>query len=181
MADDYSKNSTLAIQLLIGQDQLWNFVYHTNAIKVGNLVAQLSIFGYLLSGRVETSTENSTNTTLMCIGNSSHEDMQMFWDLETLGIKDNENTNHLIDRDPVMIQFLNELEYREEPPRYRSKLPWISQELRGSLKNNFNQAKLRLEGLHRRLLDADPILHNEYYKALKSYLDEDKAGVIPED
>ena len=181
MADDYSKNSTLAIQILIGVDQIWNYLDHTHAVKVGNLVAQLSIFGYLLSGRVETPTEssNSDNTTLLCL-NSSH-DLQMFWDLEVLGIKEKENTDHLLDRDPVMIQFLNELEYRSEPPKYRSALPWISQEHRGSLKNNFHQAKLRLESLHRRLLDADPILRDEYYKVLGSYLDEGKAEVIPED
>ena len=181
MADDYSKNSTLAIQLLIGQDQLWNFVDHTRAIKVGNLVAQLSAFGYLLSGRVETPTENTTTTTLFCHRNSSHEDLQMLWDLETLGIKSTETTNHLLDRDPVMLQFLDGLEYRPDPPGYRSRLPWISPELRGSLKNNFRQANLRLEALHRRLLDPDPTLRDEYYKVLTSYLEEGKAEVIPKD
>ena len=67
MAADYSNESTLTLQILIGLDCYWNFIDHSQTYRVGNLVGQLSPFGYILSGRIECSTDNtSSNHQMFC-------------------------------------------------------------------------------------------------------------------
>ena len=60
LAADYSNGSTLTLQILIGLDYYWNFIDHSQTYRVENLVGQLSPFGYILSGRIECSTENTS-------------------------------------------------------------------------------------------------------------------------
>ena len=70
LAADYSNGSTLTLQILIGLDYYWNFIDHSQTYRVENLVGQLSPFGYILSGRIECSTDNTSHYhQLYCTSN----------------------------------------------------------------------------------------------------------------
>ena len=84
LADEYSNDSTLRLQVLVGLDYYWSFIDNTQSHRVGNVVGQLSKFGYLLSGRIENSTGKATHNQMLCIK-------------ETNGIKTNESSKHLLE------------------------------------------------------------------------------------
>ena len=109
------------IGLLIGADTYWEFV--TGEIqqdKSCSLVAQKSIFGYLVSSPlVNDSSLNQINPThvmkVVCNqDNSLNEKIDRFWDLDTTGIKENETS--------VYERFISDIKF--ENSRYSVSLPF---------------------------------------------------------
>ena len=66
LASDYSKDYSQQPLILIGLDHYWNFIDHSKSYRVGNLVGQLSPFGYILSGRIEYPTDKISNHQMLC-------------------------------------------------------------------------------------------------------------------
>ena len=87
------------IDLLIGADTYWEFVTgETQQDKSCSLVAQKSIFGYLVSGPLmnNSSLKQVNPTHVMKIvcnqDNPLNEKIDKFWDIDTIGIKENETS-----------------------------------------------------------------------------------------
>ena len=89
----------------------WNFIDPTVAIRQHNLVAQKTIFGYILSGQIDTALQSGPATSLLCIENISEREVSRFMDLESLGITGKETSERLLERNLVLMKFNETLEY----------------------------------------------------------------------
>ena len=144
------------IDLLIGADTYWEFLTgETQRDKSCSLVAQKSIFGYLVSGPLmnDSSLKQVNPTHVMKIvwnqDNFLNEKIDKFWDLDTIGIKENETS--------VYDRFISDIKF--ENSRYSVSLP--SKENRVILRDNYQLSLNRLKKLKERL-EKTPHLLNEY-------------------
>ncbi|XP_037775537.1 uncharacterized protein LOC119572501 [Penaeus monodon] len=176
LADDYKNNSHLSIDILVGLDAYWGLMDpEIKPYQRNGLVAQRSVFGWVLSG----SWMNSTNkpfesTQMLCIGNVTDSDLREFWSLESVGITQKETVTCPFTSDPVLQQFCGNVKF--DGGRYEVGLPWKSDDCKKNLRNNEGLARKRLEGLERKL-DKDPQLKEQYFDVFTGYEDE---GIIEE-
>ena len=145
-----------SIDLLIGADTCWEFVTgETQRDKSCSLVAQKSIFGYLVSSPLmnDSSLKQVNPTHVMKIvrnqDNSLSEKIDKLWDLDTIGVKENETS--------VYDRFISDIKF--ENSRYSVSLP--SKENRVILRDNYQLSLNRLKKLKERL-EKTPHLLNEY-------------------
>ena len=145
-----------SIDLLIGADTCWEFVTgETQRDKSCSLVAQKSIFGYLVSSPLmnDSSLKQVNPTHVMKIvrnqDNSLSEKIDKLWDLDTIGVKENETS--------VYDRFISDIKF--ENSRYSVSLPF--KENRVILRDNYQLSLNRLKKL-KELLEKTPHLLNEY-------------------
>ena len=145
-----------SIDLLIGADTCWEFVTgETQRDKSCSLVAQKSIFGYLVSSPLmnDSSLKQVNPTHVMKIvcnqDNSLSEKIDKLWDLDTIGVKENETS--------VYDRFISDIKF--ENSRYSVSLPF--KENRLILRDNYQLSLNRLKKLKERL-EKTPHLLNEY-------------------
>ena len=145
-----------SIDLLIGADTCWEFVTgETQRDKSCSLVAQKSIFGYLVSSPLmnDSSLKQVNPTHVMKIvrnqDNSLSEKIDKLWDLDTIGVKENETS--------VYDRFISDIKF--ENSRYSVSLPF--KENRVILRDNYQLSLNRLKKLKERL-EKTPHLLNEY-------------------
>ena len=128
LADNSHGGEDLSVDILIGADFYWHFV--SGSFVRGpesGTVALSNKLGYILSGPVgipvpgqEDSSINLTENHVLKISNcvieggDSLEEVEHFWDLETLGIKHDEPT--------VYEKFIEVIKHNGE--RYEVKLPF---------------------------------------------------------
>ena len=152
------------IDLLIGAHTYWESVTgETQRDKSCSLVAQKSIFGYLVSGPLmnDSSLKQVNPTRVMKIVcnevNSLNEKINKFCDLDTIGIKENKAS--------VYDRFISDIKF--ENSRDSVSLPF--KENRLILPDNYQLSLNRLKKLKERL-DKTPHLLNEYDKIFDEYL-----------
>ena len=145
-----------SIDLVIGADSCWEFVTgETQRDKSCSLVAQKSIFGYLVSSPLmnDSSLKQVNPTHVMKIvrnqDNSLSEKIDKLWDLDTIGVKENETS--------VYDRFISDIKF--ENSRYSVSLPF--KENRVILRDNYQLSLNRLKKLKERL-EKTPHLLNEY-------------------
>ena len=145
-----------SIDLVIGADTCWEFVTgETQRDKSCSLVAQKSIFGYLVSSPLmnDSSLKQVNPTHVMKIvcnqDNSLSEKIDKLWDLDTIGVKENETS--------VYDRFISDIKF--ENSRYSVSLPF--KENRLILRDNYQLSLNRLKKLKERL-EKTPHLLNEY-------------------
>ena len=152
------------IDLLIGSDTYWELV--TGEIKRDNncmLVAQKSIFGYLVSGPLTKTNSSKPKSPLHVMkivckqDNCLNEKNNRFWDLDTIGISDNETS--------VYGKFIDSIKFEND--HYSVALPF--QDNRPMLADNYQLCLNRLQKLKKRLRKI-PQLLNEYNKVFDEYL-----------
>ena len=118
-------------------------------------MAQKSIFGYLVSGPLmnDSSLKQVNPTHVMKIvcnqDNSLSEKIDKLWDLDTIGVKENETS--------VYDRFISDIKF--ENSRYSVSLPF--KENRVILRDNYQLSLNRLKKLKERL-EKTPHLLNEY-------------------
>ena len=165
LADYHQDDAAIKIDILLGADHYYEFV--TNVIRRGDAktpVAVKSKLGWLFSGPMGgdnfTNTFVTTTHTLKCseteIINPIHQlndNMNKFWDLETIGIRNEESS--------VCERFLDDIKYDQVNSFYEVKLPWKPDH--GYLPDNYNDAWRRLSSQLNRL--------KRQPKMLKEYLD----------
>ena len=157
------------IDLLIGADTYREFV-EIKRDKNCPLVAQKSIFGYLVSGPLmNDSSLNQVNPThvtkIVCNqDNYLNQKIDRFWDLDTIRIKENETS--------VYDRFISDIKFGNR--RYSVSL--LFKENRPILPDNYQLSLNRLKKLKDRLYKT-PHLLNEYDKIFDEYL---KLGIIEE-
>ena len=167
LAFDYSSSDvcSVPIDVLVGMDYYWSFIGRRLIDLEHGLVAQDSLFGWLLSGGSK-GNKNATAYQMLIVGDVGsgiESGLRSFWELESIGIKAEEGRP--------------EEQYSFEPDfvdgRYEVGLPW---KCKDSLMNNVLIAKARLDRLMNKL-DKDPELKLRYHEVLRS-MEED--GIIEE-
>eukprot|EP00795_Rhopilema_esculentum_P003197 gene3197-1511_t len=169
------------IQRRVNND--FDFHRNWNDYKTGHVVrgennmgptAMLTRFGYVLSGPVNVPIHGGntysyhTSTHVMkvlhepCKDEDLKHDLKMFWDYETLGIKENEPS--------VYDEFLNNVEFLND--RYEVSLPF--KEDHKIIPDNYSVSEKRLFSLLNKLKNHPEVL-NEYDKIISDQL---KNGII---
>ena len=168
-------NGTVSVDLLIRADHYWSFF--TGGIIRGDPSGPVALetkLGWILSGPAsvpaftESCTVNLSATHVLKIesANISHvqDDLQKFWDLETLGIRDTETSVH--------DKFSNEIRFTGE--RYQVKLPF--KDNHPMLSDNYTNASRRLATVIKKLKTQPEIL-KQYDQVIKEQLE---SGVVEE-
>ncbi|GFS86021.1 DUF1758 domain-containing protein, partial [Nephila pilipes] len=125
-------------------------------------------FGWVAGGRLH---ENKNNNNLSCYllkdDNSVEDTLKLFFELESLGIKDDP---YYHEDDQAMNIFKETIQFNNE--RYVVELPFRKNWK--ELSDNFSVAKQRFQNLWRRL-QRDKILHSQYLETIQDYLNQ---GII---
>ena len=168
LAEDYSKDKEIKIDILIGHDQYWKFMKPDIVPVTETLVAQRTLFGFMVSGLYELeqleTTPKKTSHQFLCVGDVHDDDLRKLWDIELETDSDKEN--------PVLENFMKDIKIRDG--RYEVSLPWKAK--KEDLVDNFYRAEQRLKTLSRKL-DKDLVLLDRYNGALQQMED---SGVIQE-
>ena len=122
LAGDYAIEEALDTQILVGLDAYWDLMDHTQAIRCDDLVANLTSFGYVLSGKLNSERSLGQVSTLF-VRNVSEQEMSRFWDLESVGIQSQETAKPTVSRNTILQKFNDELLYSSEMSRYKFGLP----------------------------------------------------------
>ena len=180
MADDYSRNRYLEVDILVGIDFYWKLIGTSPAVHREGLVALPSVFGYILSG-CWTSTPTLIQTAqLLCSQRPCEENMANFWNLETVGIMPKESLQGTIDKNPILTRFNEELEYSPSLQRYQVALPFKKSFSADDMVNNIGIAVKRLYCLHKKLGPESTLLR-KHYEVLQEYEDEKIVEAVPQD
>lgn len=170
----------MEVDILIGADHYWNFV--SGIVRRGETTGPIALYtklGWVLSGPVITDCQNKpecavnlTSTHVLRVDttaleseempNGLQEQLSKFWDLETLGIRQDEIS--------VYDRFTQEVQFDGE--RYEAKLPF--KEEHALLPDNHSLCVKRLSSTIQRLR-AKPEVLREYDKIVKEQLD---AGIV---
>ena len=175
---DTSISPECSIDVLIGSDIYWDFVTRETKHSLReNLVAVNAIFGWLISGPVECSkqeidkTVTLTATQMLKIGcyaandeRGLKENISKFWDLDAVGIKDNEIS--------IYEKFKDDIKF--ENNSYSVKLP--VKEFHPILPDNYLLSLKRSNTLKGRL-DGNRELLKHYDDSFQEQL---QAGIIEE-
>jgi len=175
-----SKSQNVEIDILIGLDQYRRFVPDKAAVKLSNgIEAHESKFGFILSGpfrcdhAMTTTAESESLVVTLLRTTQQHElvdtDIERFWSLEDVGIKDNP---YLDDDENALNQFNSTV--RKVNGRYEVRWPY--KEKNPNLPTNLGLAVGRLKSLLQRFKDQ-PDLLPEYEKILT---DQESLGIIEE-
>ena len=167
-ADRSDCTETDSIDVLVGQDYYW--IIMENPIIRGEVhepVAQLSIFGWVLSGPVPDGRNADRNERQLLISTEEHDpltkQLERFWTTENFGILETED-------EQVHRTFLETIKHNGE--RYEVSLPWRKGHI--EVGDNFALAKGRLSSLSRKL-HANAELKREYVKTFNDQLEK---GII---
>ena len=177
LADDYSMDRHIKVDILIGLDNLYELINPIVSIQHNTLVAHESVFGWIFSGSFSPSTHTRVLnvTTQMCCFSVNSGLIKKFWELEVMGVSSKE-TLHCLETSDVMSKFRDEVKF--ENGRYIVNLLWKPQEV--TLVNNFPIALKRFESLER-FLSTKPKLYSEYFQVFEGYKTEGKIEEVPKD
>lgn len=172
LADQLVSSDCVEIDVLVGMDHYWQLVKgNVRRIPNSNLVAQETIFGWVLSGAFDGVSNTALSRQFLCLQDLSENTVRRFWELDSIGV----SSNHCIaPQDKVLEEFNKTVQYKDG--RYEVALPWKKGEKVAELLNNKKEAQIRLQGLSRKL-DKDPFLKSCYNNALSEM---EVNGVIEE-
>ena len=166
LAEDLMQDSHAEINILLGSDQIRNFLNGETIPGQGSPTAVSTKFGCVLSGPVNNLpfeevitnfvTAHALKADAMEVTSQEILDSHMkhFYDLETLGISSKEVSVHE--------EFLDDIKFNGK--RFSVKLPF--KEAPSILPDNYNHSLNRLKGLIK-CLKADPELFQEYNSVMK--------------
>ena len=170
---DYSDGvSAVEIDVLIGSDYYWEFATGRMSRGRSGPIAIHTRLGWILSGPV-TFTEPGQSSISLIMTHTLRVDaneltetldntLQSFWDLESLGIREPEQS--------VFEKFRENIVFKED--RYEVSLPWKDQH--PLLPDNYQLSLKRLHGLLRRLRQS-PSVFQEYDRIIQNQL---KEGIV---
>ena len=166
-ATELNKESQIRPEILIGSDQYWTLLTGEVMKSEGGLVALNSRLGWILSGPVAVKKAVCNQAALIThvlrvdgfVGNKNlKRRLRSFWDIESLGIVEDENS--------VQRQFKDHVKF--EDGRYVVSLPWKDSCL--SLPDNFALSHRRLNSLFRRL-KKDPNILTKYDAVIREQIE----------
>ena len=166
LADSADGNSCLPVDILIGSDYYWDLVTGSICRSEKGPTAIHTKLGWVLSGPTLSTSSvlcSSTTTHLLRVDDKPAESTQLaeqlrsFWELESLGISEEEKT--------LYDEFVNNIIF--QGGRYKVPLPW--KEFHEPLADNYLLSVKRLRGLLQRL-KRDPELLKEYDRTIQEQL-----------
>ncbi|GBL96989.1 hypothetical protein AVEN_254050-1 [Araneus ventricosus] len=161
------------VAVLIGADYYHNIVLGGIKRLKGQLVATETIFGWCLIGRDSDVRDVAVSLNIIIEKDLISGLIKKFWELESLGIAENEFSDST--NDSVLQRLESEIEY--ENSRYRVRLPWKSDK-KYILSNNKKVAERRFERLRRRFV-RNPELYKSYQAVLRDYLQQRIIELVP--
>ena len=168
LADGDVNDENGDIDILIGQDYYW-IVMRDPIIRgeINEPVAQLSIFGWILSGAISDDIGRESDQEQQLLIRTEEKDdlkaqLEAFWRVESFGIAESEEE----EEDVVNSMFLKSITY--DGKRYEVSLPWRKNA--GVVGDNFLQAKSRLASVKRKLMQNAP-LKEEYVNNFVTQID----------
>ena len=172
---DVTAGQKVKVDILIGLDVYWKFMTPEMVCLPDGLVAQRSLFGWVLSGPLPAITpaggvSNEVSHQLFCM-NVPESSLTNFWNLESVGINDREEVPSV---DPVLSDFNNRIQFSDG--RYVVSLPWKHESVRPKLLNNEKLTQSCLEHLTHRLA-KNPDLEAKYHEV---FCEMEKEGFIEE-
>ncbi|XP_066961192.1 uncharacterized protein [Macrobrachium rosenbergii] len=175
LADDYMNNRHVNVDILVGLNAYWRFMVPNKTLQSKNLVAQESVFGWVLSGSCNIPLDRvSVTSQLLCINNVSESDLHKFWGLESVGISSKEAVSNEFSSSTVLQKFSDNVKFIDG--RYEVSLAWKSDVAKQSLKNNEKLARKRLENLNLKFVKT-PGLRERYDEVFEEY---EKYDIIEE-
>ena len=166
LADSSYDHNQLEINILVGLDHYWKLT--TGEVVFGNSgpTAIGTSIGWVLSGPIDGVPKDDSSvylsvhalqTDVQTINQSLDSQLKMFWELESLGIANEESS--------VYDKFIDTIDFRNG--RYEVHLPWRDKYV--ILPNNYDLSQKRLMGLLKRLRQAPEIL-KEYNAVIQDQL-----------
>lgn len=161
-ADDYINNRQVNVDILVGIDAYWKFVLLNQVLQRGGLVAQESVFGWILSGTWNASDSGKgVGSQLLCIGNNVSDSLvHKVCDLRSIEICSVETSYD--DSTSNLTQQRFEENVRFCDGKYEVALPWKSDAAKFDLQNNVKLAKKRFDNLCHRC-EKDSYLKSNYH------------------
>ena len=176
-ADEYVHDRELTVDILVGLDAYWKFMIPNTCLQAEGLVAQETVFGWVLSGTCSPVAKgNNVFSQMLCINSFNEDSLHKFWDLESVGICHTEVHSEL-PNNPVLKSFSETVKYKDG--RYEVALPWKSINDKHNLQNNEKLARKRLSCLMHKF-KTNPTLQEEYDAVLKGYEQEGIIEEVPE-
>ena len=183
LADDYSTNAVLEIDVVIGLKNYWHFLTVTDAVQYGGLVALKSLFGYILSGCCEgQSTLLIQSSSSQLLSPAPHIQLltpnaavDKLWSIESIGVTEKETTATLED-EQAREHFAETVLRDHDTGRYEVSLPWRSDEHKEKLGNNEKLVKKCFDRMMNNL-NRKPQLKQDYHEVFEKY---EKQGIIEE-
>ncbi|XP_068208316.1 uncharacterized protein [Palaemon carinicauda] len=115
LADDYMNSRHVNVDILVGLDAYWKFMLPNKYVQYENLVAQESLFGWILSGSCnESFDKGNVNSQLLCINNVSESALNNFWNLESVGICTKEAVSNDSALSNVMSTFSETVKFNDD-------------------------------------------------------------------
>ena len=154
------------IDILVGLDHYWQFVQGGVLPGIDGLVAQETIFGWMVTGSWDSSVNVNAmclSAQLLCIHDIPESTIRNLWSLESVGISPKENEDSL-ENDPVLSHFSENVKLVDG--RYEVALPWNKNKC--DLLDNEHVAHRRMMSLNRRL-DSNPELKESYNSVFIEY------------
>ena len=141
---DRPESGEVQIDILIGLETYWRFMKADIVCGSGVLVAQDSVFRWILSGSLFGAVSHvAVSHQLLCFNDVTDTAIHKFWDLESIGVSD-----PAVEEAGVAEEFKQQVRYVDR--RYEVGFPWRPC-MTESLLNNEKLARVRLEGLLKRL------------------------------
>ena len=171
--ENYGEGRKITIDILIGLDYYWALMKQDMIRSPVGLVAQLTSFGWMLSGSWPSKTENDRSHVShlnLCLQNIPESLIRKFWDLESVGILSDEQE----EASDVLKNFRQTV--HQQDGRYIVHLPWKHSCQKDQLMDNEIAAQKRMSALDRKL-SSNLDLKNRYDEAL---LDLENEGIIHE-
>ena len=167
--DNYD-GGDVTVDILIGLDSYWKLVTPRIVPGPDGLVAQETVFGWMVSGSVSGGSGVGPDVShqLLCF-NVTDACLRQLWDLEFLGISENE-----AGKNQVLEDFNQSCDFQDG--RYVVGLPWSAASGAKQLQNNEPLAHKRLQGLTSKLA-RDPKLEQEYHTVIQ---DMESSGIVHE-
>ena len=159
------------VDMLIGLDNFWTLM-RNNILRFPehNLVAQETVFGFVLSGQVPGNNKQCTSAQqLLVLNDFSEHEIRNLWELDYIGIMPQEPPSE----NEVMSDFNKTIQFKEG--RYWVSQPW-KKDGKTLLTDNLAEARERLTKLNRKL-DKDSKLKFDYERVFKEWED---LGIIEE-
>ena len=165
--------SSSEVEILIGSD-LWGSFMTGRMIQLRcGLTAVESIFGWTLSGKINSVSKNSVACSVITMLTQEERSLTDMWSLETIGIKDSAEKISQEEHEIEMKTAFHQNITREENGRYVVRLPWINQSIQ--LPSNKFVAEKRLVSTTKKLKEQ-----NEFQNYENIFRSWEKEGIIEE-
>ncbi|XP_068756894.1 uncharacterized protein [Montipora capricornis] len=176
LADSYPRGS-VQVDVLIGADHYYSFV--TGVCKRGSssesLVAVESCLGWIVTGQVNRQSRQTSSMLTVVENGGVNETLKRFWELESIGIAENEDPVMSQEEECAVADFNRGLNF--DGHNYEVRLPWKRN--LPKLESNYAQALRRLESVERKLRQ-DPVKAKAYKTAINEYVEKGFAEEVPD-